>query len=170
MNIFLPYEDDVIASVQALDDKRLIKQISECYQLLYNAIAERAGYEVKGYKNHPIYVHYKDSIGFLIFYGGICCYEYRWRFGKEHKYHYVFGSRLILKDHPQRDELLDPKFVPFYMEGSKGQPNYIRTTENVSELFQRKLIKKWQNDKRPPKWTNCEMPEFYKKFLEGETQ
>ena len=170
MNIFLPYEDNVVASVRALDDKRLIKQISECYQLLYNAIAERAGYEVKGYKNHPIYVHYKDSIGFLIFYCGVCCYEYRWRFGKEHKYYYVLASGLIPKNHPQRDELLNPKFVPFYMEGSKGQPNYIRTTENVSELFQRKLIKKWQNDKRPPKWTNGEMPEFYKKFLEGETQ
>lgn len=25
MNIFLPYEDDVIASVKALDDKRLIQ-------------------------------------------------------------------------------------------------------------------------------------------------
>jgi hypothetical protein len=47
------------------------------------------------------------------------------------------------------------------MEGSKGKPNYIRTTENVSELYQKKLINKWQNDKRPPKWTNREKPDFY---------
>jgi hypothetical protein len=59
-----------------------------------------------------------------------------------------------------------PKFTPYYMEGSKGQPNYIRTTENVSALFQQKLINKWNNDKakgREPKWTNRQVPEFYKK-------
>ena len=50
------------------------------------------------------------------------------------------------------------------MEGPKGQPNYIRTTENVSELCQKKLINKWQNDKRQPKWTNREMPMFYKEY------
>lgn len=60
------------------------------------------------------------------------------------------------------------EFTPYYMEGSKGQPNYIRTTENVSALFQDKLCKKWEQDKakgRNPKWTNRDVPEFYEKWL-----
>ena len=58
-----------------------------------------------------------------------------------------------------------PEFTPYYMEGSKDSPNCIRTTENVSRLFQDKLCKMWDNDKangRPPKWTNRQAPEFYK--------
>ena len=61
-----------------------------------------------------------------------------------------------------------PYYTPYYMEGSIVQPNYIRTTENVSDLFQDKLIKKWQADKekgRQPRWTNREVPGFYKKYL-----
>ena len=53
------------------------------------------------------------------------------------------------------------------MEGSKGQPNYIRTTENVSVLYQVKLIRKWETDKKPPKWTKRGMPSFYLSFLKA---
>lgn len=66
MNIFLPYEDNVVASVQALDDLRLNKQILEVHQLANNSIAELQGFSVNGYKNHPIYLHYKDNLGFLL--------------------------------------------------------------------------------------------------------
>ena len=65
MNIFLPYEFDIVKSIQSLDDKRLNKSILETYQLLSNAIKEQNGEEVNGYKNHPIYVHYKDQVQFL---------------------------------------------------------------------------------------------------------
>ena len=64
-----------------------------------------------------------------------------------------------------------PNYIPYYMEGSKGQPNYIRTTDNVSALFQKKLINKWNSDKakgRTPKWTNRQVPEFYKKEIINE--
>lgn len=166
MNIFLPYEDDVVASVQALDDLRLNKQILEVHQLANNSIAELQGFSVNGYKNHPIYLHYKHNLGFLLWYGYVCCNEYAMRFGRVHKLTEFFEDEIV--PHCHGTSFRSCKYIPFYMEGSKGQPNYIRTTENVSELFQRKLIKKWQNDKRPPKWTNREMPEFYKKFLEGE--
>lgn len=157
MNIFLPYENDIVKSVQALDDLRLNKQILECYQLLSNAESERVGEEVKGYKNHPIYVHYKNSFGFLVVYGFWCCKEYNFRANKRHTLESYFMLWFV--------DLPNTEYTPFYMEGSKGQPNYIRTTENVSELYQRKLCAKWDNDKakgRPPKWTNREVPSFYK--------
>ena len=158
MNIFLPYENDIRKSVQSLDDLRLNKQILETYQLLSNAIKENKGEEVKGYKNHPIYVHYKENIGFLAVYGQQCCREHHIRFGKCHKLNQPLWEVCYSTD--------SLNYVPFYMEGSKGQPNYIRTTENVSELYQQKLINKWQNDKRQPKWTNRKMPSFYKEYLD----
>lgn len=176
MNIFLPYEDDIVKSVQSLDDVRLQKQAVEVYQLLTLAIKEQQeGHEVKaGHYHHPVYLFYKDNIPFLAYYGYICCCEYLHRFYKRHTLLEYFQDRC--------SELLDincyvnsvegifvpPKFNPYYMEGSKGQPNYIRTTENVGELFRQKLIKKWNADKekgRKPRWTNRQVPEFYKKEM-----
>lgn len=166
MNIFLPYEDSVERSVQSLDDLRLNKQILECYQLLSNAIKEKNGGVVVGYKNHPIYAHYKGNIPFLANYGYQCCMEFMRRFDKVHSlhpiflnYNYQFNSKCYNGQ---------PEYVPFYMEGSKDSPNCIRTTENVSELYQKKLIDKWDTDKakgRNPKWTNRGVPEFYSKTM-----
>lgn len=163
MNIFLPYEKDVPKSVEALDDVRLNKQILECYQLLTSAIKEKNGDKPNGWYKHPVYSFYKDNPSFLCYYGRKCCMEYEYRFDKEHAFKDKF--RFI---HIIYDLQFEPDFTPYYMEGSKGQANYIRTTSNVSALFQQKLINKWNNDKakgRPPKWTNRQMPEFYKKEI-----
>ena len=172
MNIFLPYENDIGASVQSLDDVRLNKQILECYQLVQNCIKENDGEKIKGYKNHPVYVFYKNSPDFLIYYGKKCCDEYFFRFRKKHKLNgrfwelSVFYKLSVAFSVVFNNTLFE--YTPFYMEGSKGQPNYIRTTENVSKLFQAKLCKKWEQDKakgRMPKWTNRQVPEFYRKEM-----
>lgn len=168
MNIFLPYENDIAKSVQSLDDLRLNKQALEAYQLLSNAIKEMNGGEIKGYKNHPIYVHYKDNWQFLYLYAKHCCAEYEYRFGKTHEL--MWSLDKLTFGMPKRMAI---KYTPFYMEGSKGQPNYIRTTENVSELYQRKLCAKWDSDKakgRPPKWTDREVPSFYKEWCDNENK
>lgn len=52
MNIFQPYED-VADCAQALDDRRLIKQILECKQIYDSGIQKR------GYSNHPVTQHFK---------------------------------------------------------------------------------------------------------------
>ena len=165
MNIFLPYENDIRRSVESLDDLRLNKQILECYQLLTLAVDESKGVDIseRGYKNHPIYVHYKKYIAFMIYYGTLACLEYCWRFEKMHNLHNQFNifNLLLLNDDVKID------YTPFYMEGSKEQPNYIRTNENVSELYRQKLINKWLNDKKPPKWTNREVPSFYREKCNG---
>lgn len=169
MNVFLPYEDDIVKSVQSLDDVRLNKQILECYQLLNNATNEYLGREIKGYKNHPVYVFYKDNIPFLAYYGLCCGIEYCERFEKTHKLYIDFME--YCHNYCERVKLLtykEPLYTPYYMEGSKGYPNYIRTTNNVSELFRQKLIKKWEQDKakgRQPKWTNRQVPQFYQQWL-----
>ena len=176
MNIFLPYENDIVASVQSLDDVRLNKQIVETYQLLRLAIIEQEeGHEVKaGHYHHPVYLFYKDNIPFLAYYGYECCREYHYRFKTQHSLVWFFDSKLGrqgLFGIDAEGRVLyckKPKFTPYYMEGSKGQSNYIRTTENVSALFQNKLCKKWEQDKakgRMPKWTNRQVPEFYRKDM-----
>lgn len=153
MNIFLPYENDIIKSVQSLNDKRLIKQILECKQIYMAASGES-----QGYKNHPIVVHYKHYIQIVLIYGSKCCIEYFLRFRKHHKYWDWFN---MCGSHTD----LIINYIPFYAEYPKTDKRCIRTTENVSELYQKKLIDKWQNDKIEPKWTNRDAPEFYKKYL-----
>lgn len=171
MNIFLPYENNVRKSIECLDDKRLNKQIVECYQLVMSAIKEERGWQIKGHRNHPVYTFYKDNIPFLAYYGYECCREYNYRFDKWHSLISYFDNEmerqgLYCMDCDGYIEAVEiPKFTPYYMEGSIKDPNHIRTTENVGKLFRQKLIKKWQNDKYPPKWTNRGMPEFYKTFL-----
>ena len=178
MNVFLAYENNVSESVKVLDDVRLNKSIIETYQLLTLAIKEQeVGHEVKaGHYHHPVYLFYKNNPKFLTYYGYECCREYRYRFNKWHtltdtfdRAMYYFG--LFIVDEEGFIEAMEiPDYTPYYMEGSIGQPNYIRTTESVSELFRAKLIKKWEADKaktngKTPKWTNRNIPDFYIKYL-----
>lgn len=175
MNIFLS-NDRVSQSIQDLDDLRLQKQLVEVYQLLTLAIKEqKVGHEIKaGHYHHPVYLFYKNNIPFLAHYGYECCRELAYRNGHWHSLTDYFDNVMTdlglfeFDDEGYIISMEIPKFTPYYMEGSKGQPNYIRTTENVGELFRQKLIKKWNNDKakgRPPKWTNRDVPEFYKKEI-----
>lgn len=146
MNLFMPYKS-VVKSVRALDDRRLIKQILECKVLLDIALGKKSGYA-----NHPVSVHYKDHADFLRFYGLFACIEYKIRFNQSHRYEDEFCVHYREKNVPV-----------LYAAGSKGSANCVRdTSEKVYEMFQQKLIEKWDNDKVPPKWTNRERPEFYK--------
>ena len=151
MNIFLPYPKDINKSVRSLDDRRLIKQILECKILLYISETNQNG----GYANHPVAKHYREQTDFLHFYGFVCCLEYKARFNKTHKYAPIFN--------PTRPCLNTNDYIPFYAEGSKTDPNCIRTTdsETAGELFRNKLNKKWKTDSIPPKWTNRTEPKFY---------
>ena len=163
MNIFLPYENSVEQSIASLDDRRLNKQILECKQLLSLAIDEVSGIDVskRGYRNHPIYTHYKDNLRFLSLYGYLCCREFQYRFDKNHSLHNHFYDLWVMYNRYN----MKTSYTPFYMEGSKGKPNYIRTTENVSSLYQNKLVNKWINSKYNVKWTNRNVPKFFTKYV-----
>ncbi|NCD06403.1 MAG: hypothetical protein EOL97_09805 [Spirochaetia bacterium] len=179
MNIFLSGEgktnyEIVMNSVKELDTVRLQKQCVESWQLLSLAVEEREnGKEIKaGHSHHPVYLFYKNNPKFIAWYGYNCCLEWEDRFSKIHSLTDMFLREMNNFGMVEEDEgfiksIEVPDFTPFYMEGSLGQPNYIRTTENVSQLFRNKLCKKWDSDKvkgRPPKWTNREKPEWYKEF------
>lgn len=151
MNIFMP-EETIYDSVKALDDRRLIKQILECKTILDVALDETK----KGYARHPVVVYYKDYPNFVAGFGIQCCVEYEYRFNKRHSLYKEFFGTLIYGKIPK----------PFYCDGSKTDPNCIRTIENTVELFRNKLCKKWDNDKYPPKWTNREPPVWYESHRE----
>ena len=151
MNIFLPYED-VNQSIRALDDRRLVKQILECKQLLDVALGN-----TNGWSRHPVAVYYKDYPHFIARFGLMCCLEYELRFNRTHRYSDLLMRYTLKLPKNKRVE-------PYYASGSKGSDNCIRTVDNATLLFKQKLINKWENDKqqgRPPKWTKRLLPEFY---------
>ena len=172
MNVFMPCAT-IEDSVRALDDKRLIKQILECEQILDANKRVNEGEQKVGYANHPVVKHYRElglkGTFFVTYYAVMCCYEYFVRFDKEHylenelQKQYRKVLRLLFVNKVTRDGFITlPPIV--YAEGSINSPDCIRETDNekVFELFKQKLIKKWDNDKYPPKWTNREPPSWYK--------
>lgn len=169
MNVFLPYEDDIVKSVQSLDDVRLNKQIEEC-KTMVNAILEHKNSGLKiGYFHHPVTQFYYNNPQFIAYYGLCCGIEYCERHNKTHfTYHSIVEYCETLLEKCGFLIYKQPQYQPYYMEGSIKDPNHIRTTENVSALFQQKLIKKWEADNakgRQPKWTNREVPQFYQQWL-----
>lgn len=152
MNLFLPYVDDVERSIRCLDDVRLRKQIVEC-KVMMNVFNG-----AKGYSQHPIVKHYtqtKRQFKFVRYYAWLCCEEYKYRFNKEHAYTSLFPKTKYFGG--------VPGYTPVYLEGSPGDSKYIYTNnhEKVSELYQKKLIRKWHNDKKTPIWTKRSIPLFY---------
>lgn len=152
MNLFQPYED-VADCAQALDDRRLIKQILECKQIYDSGIQKR------GYSNHPVTQHFKRYPFYVVRYALACCYEYYHRFGKRHSYEDFFIDKFDELLHNATDA--DFKTPFFYAQYSISNPMCIRTIENVPELFQKKLIDKWSHDRRPPRWTRRDAPDFW---------
>lgn len=161
MNIFLPYENDIEKSIQCIDNKRLIKQIQEAKVLLDGARAYEKGEVPNFYFKHPVAQHYKNEPEFLAYYGFQCCKEYWFRYNKYHQY-YDYFENLCENWYKIKDI---PAFTPYYMELPKSNPNHIRTTQFVGDLFQAKLIKKWLEDKKSPMWTNRAMPDFFEIYL-----
>lgn len=162
MNIFFP-ENTISKSVAALDDRRLIKQIVECKTLLGIATGEGK----QGYAKHPVAEYYKPYAKVVAAYGFYACVEYDARFNKKHNCVNNFVAFLLMQNVTPIELIVagDQTWYftkPFYCEGSKNDPNCIRTTENVQELFRAKLCKKWDTDKIAPKWTNSEPPKWYK--------
>lgn len=163
MNVFLPYERNLKKSVQCLDDLRLNKQILECMQLLTAYKRQKLLREEKvGYTNHPVYKHFTSTsynLYALMKYAIECCIEYQYRFGRKHK---LEPELIYLRDNLLKyPDNIDYLYEPYFMRGSLGQPEYIRTTEHVSELFQERLVEKWLHDKKQPRWTNRLEPEFW---------
>lgn len=163
MNIFMP-ETSIEKSVSILDDKRLIKQILECYQIVNINDRLLKGEQKVGYANHPVVKFYRDKRKFVIKYGYEACVEYWFRFGKNHAYHAFFSYECLAK----QDNINDYDIIYIAKPNTDECTivNHIIEKQNdiadVCKAFRKKLINKWQNDKRQPKWSNHNKPYWYK--------
>lgn len=79
MQVFLPYPS-FRKSAEALDNKRLNKQIIECFQI-FKALRG----ESKGWQNHPAVLMFKGYERALVSYAIWCCWVWNERGFKEHK-------------------------------------------------------------------------------------
>lgn len=157
MNIFITHKDNILLSIREIDDLRLNKQLLENKTILDYAIDKSSAYS-----SHPILKYYKQYPQFVLYFSMLCLSEYYARSGKVHTLWDYFMDIFLECENFEKYS----NFIPYYVEGGKDKSDSIRTIENTDILFQNKLIKKWENDKRQPKWTNREIPKFYKDWLE----
>lgn len=158
MNLFVP-SPEIRPSVEALDDKRVVKMVLETAQLLSTAIrildpeTTLPVYKMT-HKNHPVSIwirssqdNYKYGLNYFV----AICFEYTHRFGKTHK------SQALLEH-----------FLAFYNTFViKANLPLIQTqfanctefkTDEVHTAYKKTLTSKWNNDKITPRWTNRNKP------------
>ncbi len=163
MQVFITNKDLKISAME-LDDVRLSKQITEINQILLCYINELTVDKV-GHQNHPINIHYKSKQGVktLIDYEYRLCVEYKFRFNKYHMGYFTLDGILgAIKINDYYDWEDNKDFNVAYIKGQKGV-NQIIDKDNPYELYKTLLSNKWDNDIKPPKWTNREIPIWYKR-------
>jgi len=155
MNIFV-VDKDIRKCAEALDDLRLNKMIIETAQLLSTAMRFR-GYTGNGiyrstHLNHPCSVWARETDSnyqWLLSYLGALLVERTNRTNKSHKTIEIWnelykGIALI----PKGD------LTPFANCSTYKD-------HEIFEAYRLTMIDKWNNDKRPPKWTNTTKPSWY---------
>lgn len=154
MNIFATSLDPT-ESAENLDDKRLIKMILESAQLLSTAINESGGKATykSTHVNHPCSLwtrkNRKNYLWLLEHFVALCG-EYQNRFHKIHKCWLYY------------DEFCDGQYVIPNQDRMNSHPNctIFKDKKETYEAYRMYLKHKWNNDKRPPKWTNCLPPSW----------
>lgn len=156
MNIFVTNPLPGTA-VKHLDDKRLIKMVLETCQILSTVmhLNGRNGPYKPTHKNHPCVKWASESLNnytWLCMYFSAILTEYRYRFNKDHACSKFFDNFVSFSSFTRLPNIrTEMKFVnctPF-----KDEPDVFRA-------YKLCLLDKWAKDKRPPKWTNRERPQF----------
>ena len=170
MQIFLSSQEVHICA-RNLDDLRLNKQVIEACQIASTAAwkldcafgesltAQKIAY-LPTHEKHPLVLWASENYSNLtaiIHFGLACSDEYYKRFDKIHKTMknlHNFWLKLLLR--------LD--FDSKMIESINLMPNCTinhKHIQNTHKAYQQELILKWKNDKKPPKWTNRCVPEFW---------
>lgn len=144
-------------SAQALDDKRLIKMILESAQMLstnLNLNGIKGPYKTT-HQNHPCAIWTRTSHANYFWLFGhfmFLCEEYTYRFGKIHKceqYQTVFINNSTKLNYATTERTPFPNCTTF------------KHIEDTTQAYRLYLNEKWKNDKRAPKWTNRQPPDWY---------
>lgn len=158
MNIFTTSPDPAECAA-ALDDKRVVKMCLETAQML--SVWAQGPYKPT-HVHHPCVVWAREARnwGWLYRHFHTLSATYNRRFGREHKSWKVCAEHFSLT---YRVNALDVAPPPLYW------PNCARNTalgldfthiEDVPTAYRAYLNARWQRDKRPPKWTNCNPPHW----------
>lgn len=155
MNIFV-IDPDTMKCAKALDDLRLNKMIIETAQLLSTAMREQGylGNDIykSTHRNHPCAVWVRESsenYKWTLLYMSDLVEERYNRTGKHHKSYEIFNTLCG-----------GPKLMP---QGSMTPwaNCSLYKDHGIFDAYKLTLINKWVNDKRPPKWTNSQKPDWY---------
>lgn len=156
MNIFVTDASAKFSAV-VLDDKRLNKMIIESAQILSAAMhlsGETGPYKLT-HKNHPCVkwvLKDKRHFGWLCDHLHHLSEEFHLRFKKPHKtYQYMQtfdNSKLSISNYNYYDLIFT-------------NVSFFKDETDVFKAYQKTLVIKWGNDKKPPKWTNSYPPPWY---------
>lgn len=154
MQIFATYECPE-KSAQVLDDKRVIKMILESAQLLSNTFHYYNWNDAplkKAFFNHPCSKFTRSRSNYEWLFKHFVCLlkEYTHRYNRIHSF----------------DKLVDLFKFKLNSFPSGGIFKFVNCTPHkeitdINWAYRVTLKEKWKNDKRLPKWTNREIPEFY---------
>lgn len=160
MNIFITSKCP-IESAKLMDDKRLIKMCLESAQILSTVLYEY-GYKKAYrpcYQNHPATKWTQKSRGnykWVLDHFKALCDEYTYRFGKIHK-----SSRLYGYFKHGLDSLPEGDLTNFYNGASnKSLGISFKHLQDVPKAYKLYLMERWKTDKREPKWTNRQEPDW----------
>jgi hypothetical protein len=158
MNIFV-ISNSFTDNAQMLDDKRLIKMILEHTQILSTALHVNGipgPYKIT-HKNHPCTVWASSNPSNwvnLMQLTWALVEEYNYRFNKQHACQIKITEcavKFSASSWSYYRQPLDP-----YVNCS-----LFKEETDVFSAYKKTLVHKWNNDKRPPKWTKRQRPEFY---------
>ncbi|MBT4878580.1 MAG: hypothetical protein HON42_02040 [Alphaproteobacteria bacterium] len=167
MNIFITSFNSKEAASH-LDDLRLNKMILETAQLLSSAYRHLFGDDELLYKdthfNHPCAIWARegiDSYSWLVQYFDDLAKEKIRRDNTikkklEIKPHKSWRDLFELFNYKKTDDFKDKisaEFFDFNCTDFKGE-------KDVRIAYQKQMIKKWEGDLRPPKWTGANKPVF----------
>jgi len=154
VNIFV-VSPDIHECAQALDDLRLNKMIIETAQLLSTAMrvcgyASDDIYKVT-HANHPCAIWARETganYRWLLSYMSALVEERRLRTGKGHKSYDIFNTL------SSGCNLMPPGELTPFVNCSAYKDI------GVFDAYKLTLKDKWNNDKRPPKWTTRQRPSW----------
>lgn len=156
MNIFVMDSNPKLCA-QWLCDLRLNKMILETAQLLSTAAhyyGAKTTYKPT-HKNHPCSVwartNYQNYNWLLCLFGNLTK-EYYYRFNKEH----LCCTKLFNELVHYASLLPDGKRTPFVNCS-------LYKDLSIFDAYRKTMIHKWNNDKRTPKWTKHNPPDWYVK-------
>lgn len=169
MNIFVTDEHPE-RSAKELDDKRVIKMILECTQMLCTAINENGGQTPykSTHKNHPANVWVRQSRAnwhWLWSHAYELMDRYQAVYGKNHKCRMII---IDLVDNGLDNLIPDGPLTPFANCAANSEKgiSYKHLTD-VTKAYRLYLIDRWNTDVRKPTWQKRNLPKWLKIDNEG---